>query len=179
MLMQLAVPPGNSTFREAMVMGSFLKIGHLSRGFDWSKLEVEHKNWDWNGWDVNGSEKQHWETTQSTGRACLIIIVPIKVVLHGDIPPFHTPIMESDSHDSVEQMDYKVLNETRDVSKTSGYLPKIVCPAKQDKRVGFVCQVSILENDELDQKPGTLLFTPKMACLNRDVHPPDFWKDNV
>ena len=41
--MQLAVPPGNSTFREAMVMGSFLKIGQLSRGFDWPKLEVEHK----------------------------------------------------------------------------------------------------------------------------------------
>ena len=101
--MQLAVPPGNSTFREAMVMGSFLKIGHLSRGFDWPKLEVEHKNWDWNGWDVNGSEKQHWETTQSTGQACLIIIFPIKVVLHGDIPPVHTPIMESDSHDSAEQ----------------------------------------------------------------------------
>jgi hypothetical protein len=62
--------------------------------------------------------------------------------------------------------------------RSRGYLPKI-CPAKQDKRVGIVCQVSTLENDELDQKPGTLLFTPKMASLNRDVHPPDFWKDNV
>jgi hypothetical protein len=89
--------------------------------------------------------------------------------------------MESDSHDSAEQIDYKVLNETRDVyvSKTSGYLPKIVCPAKQDNRVGFVCQVSILENHELDQKPGTHLFTPKMTCLNRDVHSSDFWKDNL
>ena len=30
------------------------------------------------------------------------------------------------------------------------------------------------EKDELDQKPGTLLFTPRLACLNRDVHPPGY-----
>ena len=65
--------------------------------------------------------------------------------------------MESDSHDA-QQMDYDGLEGS-----------------KRDEGCALRNRTTVLD-DEVDQKPGALLFTAKMACLSRDVHPPDFSK---